>query len=888
MTPSLIIRARCYKHYFKRFSPFKNAFSLPHVLMMTPIDDTGIFSNAYDDGVLEELDMNSIDSSYAIPEATKNKKAERGIVIKIKARLVAHGHTQEEGIDYDEVFVLVARMEAIRLFLAYASFKYFVAYQMDIKSAFLYEKIEDKVYVCQPPSFEDPNIPDKVYKVEKALYGLHQAPRAWCETLSTYLLDNGFHKGQIDKTLFITRHKDNILLVQVYVDDIIFGSTKKELSTEFEKLMQDKFQMSSMGELSFFLGHQVKQKSDGIFISQDKYPLIKDDEAEDVDVHVYRSMIGSLMYLTASRPDITFVVCACASLVIAKDGRCFVDTFEVTTAELAGFEQIIDFLKSKPIHYALTVNPTIYVSCVRQFWSTKKVKRVNDQEHIQALVDKKKVIITKDCIRSDLRFDDAEGTACLPNEKKQQPRRKQRQEVEVSHDESEDENHVPTPSSNPLPSGEDSYTLNELMVFGRRVKSPLEKDNLGAKEDASKHERMIDEIDQDDEIEVVLDTTTGEHEEQLIEDVSTAKPVTTAGEVVTIVADKVSVAPTTDVTEDEITMAQALAALKSTKPKVVVPEQEVSTTILVAATIVTTDVPTLRAKDKNVEPVIDDTEELKKCMEIVPDNGDEVLIEATPISYRSPTIIDYKIYKEGKKSYFKIIIADDSEDSIVTYKEVSSSFEGLSDIGYLGVEGLPMMPEDPYAYVVATFQAPPSPDYVPGLEEPEQAPPLPEFVPEPMYLEFMPLKDEILPAKEQPLPAEDPTDYPANGGDNDDDDDGSFDDYENDDDVRGDEEEHLALTVSIPPPLVHHVTARMSIKEQEPTPVWSEVEIDRLLAILSPPPSPLSPWSSPLLQIPSPPLLVLPHLLVSSPPLPASPTYPLGYKAIMIQMRAET
>ncbi|GJR82461.1 putative ribonuclease H-like domain-containing protein [Tanacetum coccineum] len=201
----------------------------------------------------------------------RNKKDERGIVIRNKARLVAQGYTQEEGIDYDEVFAPVARIEAIRLFLAYASFKDFVVYQMDVKSAFLYGKIEEEVYVCQPPGFEDPEFPNKVYKVEKALYGLHQAPRAWYETLSTYLLDNGFQRGQIDKTLFIKRIKSDILLVQVYVDDIIFGSTKKELCTDFEKLMHKKFQMSSMGELTFFLGLQVTQKDDGIFISQDKY-----------------------------------------------------------------------------------------------------------------------------------------------------------------------------------------------------------------------------------------------------------------------------------------------------------------------------------------------------------------------------------------------------------------------------------------------------------------------------------------------------------------------------------------------------------------------------------------------------------------------------------------
>ncbi|GJR45500.1 putative ribonuclease H-like domain-containing protein [Tanacetum coccineum] len=154
----------------------------------------------------------------------RNKKDERGIVVRNKARLAAQGYTQEEGIDYDEVFAPVARIEAIRLFLAYASFMGFIIYQMDVKSAFLYGTIEEEVYVCQPPGFEDPQFLDKVYKVEKALYGLHQAPRAWYETLSTYLIENEFRRGTIDKTLFIKKEKGDILLVQVYVDDIIFGS----------------------------------------------------------------------------------------------------------------------------------------------------------------------------------------------------------------------------------------------------------------------------------------------------------------------------------------------------------------------------------------------------------------------------------------------------------------------------------------------------------------------------------------------------------------------------------------------------------------------------------------------------------------------------------------
>ncbi|GKE68694.1 putative ribonuclease H-like domain-containing protein, partial [Tanacetum coccineum] len=186
----------------------------------------------------------------------RNKKDERGIVIKNKARLVAQGYTQEERIDYDEVFAPVARIESIRLFLAYASFKDFVVYQMDVKSDFLYGKIEEKVYICQPLGFEDPNFPDRVYKVEKALYGLHQAPRAWYETLSTYLLDNGFQRGKRDKTLFIRRDKCDILK------------------------------------------HTCGTQKD----------LLKDEDGEEVDVHLYRLMIGSLMCLTSSRPDIMFAV----------------------------------------------------------------------------------------------------------------------------------------------------------------------------------------------------------------------------------------------------------------------------------------------------------------------------------------------------------------------------------------------------------------------------------------------------------------------------------------------------------------------------------------------------------------------------------------------------
>ncbi|GJR37114.1 putative ribonuclease H-like domain-containing protein [Tanacetum coccineum] len=209
---------------------------------------------------------------------------------------------------------------------------------MDVKSAFLYGKIEEEVYVCQPPGFEDLDFPDRVYKVEKALYELHQAPKAWYETLSTYMLDNEFQRGKIDKTLFIKRYKGDILLVQVYVNDIIFGSTKKELCNAFEKLMHENFKIGSMMRNLLLIGFFKLQnrKRMAYVLVKDKLvveilkkfgftevktastpmetqkPLLKDEDGKEVDVHMYRSMIGSLMYLTSSRPDIMFEVCACA------------------------------------------------------------------------------------------------------------------------------------------------------------------------------------------------------------------------------------------------------------------------------------------------------------------------------------------------------------------------------------------------------------------------------------------------------------------------------------------------------------------------------------------------------------------------------------------------
>ncbi|GJV62979.1 putative ribonuclease H-like domain-containing protein [Tanacetum coccineum] len=375
----------------------------------------------------------------------RNKKDERGIVVRNKARLVAQGYTQEEGIDYDEVFAPVARIEAVRLFLAYASFMNFIVYQMDVKSAFLYGKIDEEVYVCQPPGFEDPKFPVRVYMVEKVLYGLHQAPRAWYETLSTYLLDNGFQIGAIDKTFFIKKVKSDILLVQVYVDDIIFGSTNKELCTEFKKLMHNKFQMSSMASTPM----------------DTSKPLHKDTEVVDVDVHLYRSMIGSLMYLTASRPDIMFIDSpfdleayfdsdyAGASLdrksTIGDKKELAIPRQTATGKELSNMliaraarhtlillGQVntvrlhLVLLQVNAVRQKLTTASTIafleksadsegFDQIIDQFWSTGVVKKNNGQAEIHTLINERKIVVSEATIRDVLHFSDEGGVECLPN-----------------------------------------------------------------------------------------------------------------------------------------------------------------------------------------------------------------------------------------------------------------------------------------------------------------------------------------------------------------------------------------------------------------------------------------------------------------------------------------
>ncbi|GJT40269.1 ribonuclease H-like domain-containing protein [Tanacetum coccineum] len=372
-----------------------------------------------------------------------------------------------EGIDYDEVFALVARIEAIRLFLAYALFKDFVVYQMDVKSAFLYGKIKDEVYVCQPLGFEDPDFPDRVYKVEKELYGLHQAPRA-CTPMETQKLllkdedgeevDVHVYRSMINSLMYLTSSRPNIMFAvcaQVkqkedgifisqdkYVTEILkkFGFTDvKTASTPMETqkpLLKDSNEKKLIQMIKI---HTYKNVVDLLTKAFDCYqdsktastastpmetqkPLLKDEDGEErIGVNAGNSrlmLLGInlllLMKVNAARHHLLLLMKVNAvrhNLLLPVQ----VNTIEEKPAECEGFKQIVDFLNANPIKYELTVNPTIYTSCIEQFLATAKAKIVNGEEQLQALVDRKKVIITESTIRRDLQLEDAEGIDCLPN-----------------------------------------------------------------------------------------------------------------------------------------------------------------------------------------------------------------------------------------------------------------------------------------------------------------------------------------------------------------------------------------------------------------------------------------------------------------------------------------
>nr|GEW06205.1 hypothetical protein [Tanacetum cinerariifolium] len=716
-------------------------------------------------GTPAKVDMNNVVLSYIIPDAPitkflkdypkdqtsgqlvlngvfRNKKDKRGIVVKNKARLVAQGHTQEECIDYDEIFAPVATIKAIRLFLAYASFKDFVIYPMDVKSAFLYGKIEAKVYVCQPPGFKDPNLLDKVYKVEKALYGLHQALRACQE-----------------------KYMANIL---------------------------KKFDFTTM-------------KTASTLIEPNK-ALVKDAEAEDVDVYLYRLMIGSLMYLTASRLDITFAVCA--SLV---DGKKIIINEASIRRDLrlddVKVPKLLPGMNSAALcdmshHKEIFINPSL----------TKKVfanmKRVGTgfSRVITPLFETMMVQAPKEV--GDIPTDTQDNPFLLNHHllNHNQEGNRYLRFLTLSHKPRKEYLHllmIYYPMTN------QASKIEKLKKRVKKLERKKKKRNhglkrlykveLSARVESSKDEEGLDQRrikDQDlfgvydlDGDEVFVDVTTGEDVEQ---DAIVAKSV-----------EGIAAATALQISKDELTLAQTLMEIKAAKPKakwneanraIIKEWNDVYSTIdadrklaeqiqaqereqlyieerskLLAEIIESRrkyfagkrveeirNKPPIMAHQKslmctymknikgfkqkdfkgksfddikkmfdkvykrvntfmdmnteNVDESLkktqeqvtegsskrarqeleqesakkqkleqakvadDDTIDMKRCLEIVPEDDVDVEIKVTPISSKSPTIVDYKIYIEGKKSYIKIIRADGNSQNYVTFGTMFKNF----------------------------------------------------------------------------------------------------------------------------------------------------------------------------------------------------------------------
>ncbi|GJR54310.1 putative ribonuclease H-like domain-containing protein [Tanacetum coccineum] len=411
----------------------------------------------------------------------RNKRDDRGIVVKNKARLIAQGFRQEEGIDYDEVFAPVARIEAIRIFLAFTSFMGFPIYQMDVKSAFLYGTIGEEVYVHQPPGFVDPAHPNKVYKVVKALYGLYQAPRAWYETLSTFLLENGFKRGTIDKTLFIKKNKSDIITATTPIE------SNKPLVKDEDSVDVDvhlyRFQvtpkashLNAVKRVFRYLKHQPKL---GLWYPRDspfELEAFSDSDYGGASLDMKSTTAGCQFlgrrliswqckkqtivanstteaeyvaaancYLLTKEFDVTrfnFLVVSIGmlnltSMDLRMDGSCagsfshiwsmatlrYSDkhnmvAFQKKPTKSVGFTEIVDFLKGTSLKYALTHNPIIYDSLVKQFWQTTTVRTLaNRIQELVASIDNMEYTITEASVRSQLQLADATGISNLRDAK---------------------------------------------------------------------------------------------------------------------------------------------------------------------------------------------------------------------------------------------------------------------------------------------------------------------------------------------------------------------------------------------------------------------------------------------------------------------------------------
>nr|GEY75047.1 hypothetical protein [Tanacetum cinerariifolium] len=546
----------------------------------------------------------------------KLQEDERGIVIRNKARLVAQGYTPEEGINYDEVFAPVARIEAIRLFLAYALFKDFVVYQMDVKSAFLYGKIEEEVYVCQPSGFEDPNFLDRVYKVEKAL------------------------------------------------------STKKELCFAFEKLMQEKFQMSYMRELTFFLGLQVKQKKDIAKIlnkfgftevktastpMETQKPLLKDEDGEEVDVRMYRYLKG--------QPKL--------GLWYPKDSPF--DLVAYTDSDYAGAS--LD-KKSTTGGYQFFGCRLISWQCKKQTWLQIPQQKLN-MWLLQVVVDK--------CFGFKINYLIMGEGSVMPTDPHHtptilQPSLSQPQKTQKPSKPKRKDTQVPQPSG---PTDNVAYETIHKELGDRLVRAPTTASSLeveqdsessgdeeGLGENASKQKRRIDAIDADEDITLVNDA---DNEMFDVDDLG-GKEVFVEGQNKNVVEEVVDAAQiSTIATTDKGKGIMIEEPVKPKKKDQVRLDEEAAKRV--GGKKEKRAGEELEQEITKKQKVEDDKEkeELKQLMETIPDE-EEVAIDAIPLAVKSPRIIDWKIHKE-KKSYYQIVRADEKSQMYMIFSQMLKSFD---------------------------------------------------------------------------------------------------------------------------------------------------------------------------------------------------------------------
>nr|GEY18395.1 copia protein [Tanacetum cinerariifolium] len=523
----------------------KSNIKLPDDPDMPELEDISIFEDLNEDVFGTKADLNNLQSTFQV---FKNKLDKRRIVIRNKARLVAQGHTQEKGIDYDEVFSPVVRIEAIRLFLAYASFKDFVVYQTDVKSAFIYEKIKEEVYVCQPLKLEDPDFPNKVYKIKKELYRLHQAPRAWYKTLSTYLLDNGFQRGKIDKTLFVRRHKLMLLgklttpRVNAVQGSLVRDTTTaSSLEAEHDSGNIDKTQTKVASNEPSSQGTSLgdgprRQDTMGDTSAHTRLISSSNDEAlykEDT------SKQGKIDEIDVDK-DI--------ALVSTHDNVSTQDNIvQYEGIKDIGEEEVIKVVTTAKMIIDTVVNAAQVTTAIADIPVSAAKTIVTTAPTITAESTKINVEVTQAHKRKGVMIQEPEETITTKIASLQQHQVQDK--------------------------GKGKAKLIKELEMPKKRKHQIRAD----KELAKKLQAEM--------IELVVEGSK----------------------------------------KDEVTEG----SLKRTGEEL---EEE-------------------NAKKQKIEDDKESTE-LKQCLEIIPDDGDNVTINATPLSSKSPTIVDHKIYKEGKKNYF--------------------------------------------------------------------------------------------------------------------------------------------------------------------------------------------------------------------------------------------